>query len=68
MEEKTRLRDDYYARRSQVSAQKMELLTEQMHDIARKTHQDTVLMRTITVVTLFFLPGTFVSVSAAAVL
>jgi ribose/xylose/arabinose/galactoside ABC-type transport system permease subunit len=36
-----------------------------MHDIARKTKQETVSMRIITLVTLFFLPGTFIGVSAA---
>lgn len=33
-----------------------------MEDIAVKTKQETVSMRIITVVTLFFLPGTFISV------
>jgi hypothetical protein len=44
------------------SAIKMENLTEHMRQIAEKTEQETVFMRIITIVTLFFLPGTFVSV------
>merc|ERR1711939_1159859 len=49
------------ARRSQVSAQNMEVMTREMHVLARKTTQETVSMRIITLVTLFFLPGTFIS-------
>lgn len=49
--------------RAQVSTSKMEALTEKMHEIAAKTQTETVSMRIITVVTLFFLPGTFISVS-----
>jgi Mg2+ and Co2+ transporter CorA len=51
------------AERAQQSAAKMEVMTERMHDIAIKTKQETVSMRIITLVTLFFLPGTFISVS-----
>ena len=40
----------------------MELMTRDMGDIAYKTKTETVSMRIITLVTLFFLPGTFVSV------
>ncbi|KAL8702870.1 MAG: hypothetical protein Q9201_003961 [Fulgogasparrea decipioides] len=36
-------------------------MTEDMNDIARKTKIETVSMKVITVVTLFFLPGTFIS-------
>lgn len=57
------------AERSQASGDNMEKmtrdmqnLTKQMHDIARKTKQETVSMKIITLVTLFFLPGTFISV------
>ncbi|KAF7187457.1 Mitogen-activated protein kinase kinase 2 [Pseudocercospora fuligena] len=39
----------------------MENMTTQMHDIAKKTLVETVSMRIITVVTLLFLPGTFIS-------
>lgn len=45
------------------SAQKMEALTAHMKHIALKTERETIFMRIITVVTLFFLPGTFVAVS-----
>jgi hypothetical protein len=51
------------AKKSQYSAKKMEAMTEAMHRIAVKTKQETVSMRIITLVTLFFLPGTFISVS-----
>lgn len=51
------------AEKAQQSAVKMEVMTERMHEIAIKTKQETVSMRIITLVTLFFLPGTFISVS-----
>ena len=41
---------------------RMHNLTKSMHEIADKTKQETVSMRIITLVTLFFLPGTFISV------
>lgn len=41
----------------------MSKMTEDMNDIARKTKIETVSMKVITLVTLFFLPGTFISVS-----
>jgi len=44
------------------SAVKMEQMTSRMEDIALKTEEETVSMRIVTYVTLFFLPGTFVSV------
>ncbi|KAH8598232.1 hypothetical protein B0O99DRAFT_616213 [Bisporella sp. PMI_857] len=50
------------AKEAQYSAKKMEAMTESMHQIAIKTKQETVSMRIITLVTLFFLPGTFISV------
>ena len=40
----------------------MERSTRDMQEIAFKTKQETVSMRIITLVTLFFLPGTFISV------
>ena len=40
------------------STRKLESITSEMHQIAQKTKQETVSMRTITLVTLFFLPGT----------
>jgi Mg2+ and Co2+ transporter CorA len=51
-----------FARRAQMSAENMEAMTVDMHHIAQKTKQETVSMRIITLVTLFFLPGTFISV------
>lgn len=49
--------------KAQDSADNMHLLTSKMHWIAQKTLDDTVAMKTITWVALFFLPGTFVSAS-----
>lgn len=43
------------------SSFRMEKMTRYMHAIAVRTQVETVRMRIITVVTLFFLPGTFVS-------
>lgn len=45
------------ASKSQYSADRVEYMTQQMK-------QEAVFMRIITLVTLFFLPGTFVSVSS----
>ena len=44
------------------STKNMMSMTEDMNEIARKTKIETVSMKVITVVTLFFLPGTFISV------
>ncbi|KAL8649189.1 MAG: hypothetical protein Q9210_004553 [Variospora velana] len=44
------------------STHSMITMTEDMNDIARKTKIETVSMKVITLVTLFFLPGTFISV------
>ncbi|EME78932.1 uncharacterized protein MYCFIDRAFT_83727 [Pseudocercospora fijiensis CIRAD86] len=49
------------AERTHHSTINMEGVTVQMHRIARKTLVETVSMRIITVVTLLFLPGTFIS-------
>ncbi len=54
---------DLLARKAQLSTSNVEAITRDMHEIARKTKQETVSMRIITLVTLFFLPGTFISVS-----
>ena len=48
---------------TQRSTVNMEESTKAMHIIAQKTKQETVSMRIITLVTLFFLPFTFISVS-----
>lgn len=53
----------YLAYKAQRSANSMEIMIRKMQDIAQKTAQETLSMRIITLVTLFFLPGTFVSVS-----
>jgi len=45
---------------------KMEAMTEEMNHLAVKTKQETVSMKIITLVTLFFLPGTFISVSLSS--
>lgn len=50
------------AQKAQQSAENMEELTLSMHAIAEQTQKETVTMRTITIVTLLFLPGTFISV------
>ena len=44
------------------STRKMEAMTNDMNAIANKTKRETVWMRIITLITLFFLPGTFISV------
>jgi hypothetical protein len=51
------------AQKAQESANRMEELTLDMHHIAKKTERETVSMGIITLVTLLFLPGTFMSVS-----
>jgi len=66
MEYKNTEASRYLAQKAQESAQKMEKLTFHMHEIAVKTEKETVSMRIVTVVTLFFLPGTFVSVSTTS--
>ena len=48
---------------NKLSTKNMISMTEDMNEIARKTKIETVSMKVITVVTLFFLPGTFISVS-----
>ncbi|PSN67391.1 hypothetical protein BS50DRAFT_634765 [Corynespora cassiicola Philippines] len=46
---------------TQASANNMTVMTEEMHKLAVKTKQETVSMRVITSVTLFFLPATFMA-------
>ncbi|KAH9872122.1 hypothetical protein J1614_006384 [Plenodomus biglobosus] len=48
-------------KRAQVSADNMEHMTTAMCDVAYKTEQETIAMRAITFVTLFFLPATFIA-------
>lgn len=59
-----------FSEKAQQSAQMNQILSAQMYLIAKRTMHvaeetghETVSMRIITLVTLFFLPGTFVSVS-----
>ncbi len=63
------------ASKSQHSADNMEQMTrnmeklnKEMNELAQKTTQETVSMRIITLVTLFFLPGTFISVGSYVLL
>jgi hypothetical protein len=50
-----------FANEAKHSAVRMERMTKRMQDMTIRTTLETVLMRIITVVTVFFLPGTFVS-------
>ncbi|KAI4696899.1 uncharacterized protein J4E84_000022 [Alternaria hordeiaustralica] len=52
---------EFYAKESRESAARMEIMTVKMQDLAMKTKQETVSMRVITTVTLFFLPATFIA-------
>lgn len=52
---------EHYARSAESSARTMQEWTERMHDIAAETEHETVSMHGITVLTMIFLPGTFVS-------
>jgi hypothetical protein len=51
-----------FAENAEASTREMQIMTEEMNTLAQKTKQETVSMRIITLVTLFFLPGTFISV------
>ena len=66
---KMTLQGQIIAVQAQLSAQKMEHLTQDMsnmtrdmNEIAKKTKMETISMRIVTLVTLLFLPGTFISV------
>lgn len=61
LEYTTLQKNEVLARQAQVSQHNMEQMTKQMQDVAIKTEKETISMRIITVVTLFFLPGTFIS-------
>jgi len=52
----------------EIMNEKMAEMTVQMHKLAQKTQMETVSMRIITLVTLFFLPGTFIAVCACVLL
>jgi hypothetical protein len=51
-----------FAKRAQESTERIEEMTKQMNQVAIKTKDETVSMKIITLVTLFYLPGTFISV------
>lgn len=51
-----------FAEKAEASTKEMQSMTEEMNALTQKTKQETVSMRIITLVTLFFLPGTFISV------
>jgi hypothetical protein len=51
-----------FAEKAEASTREMQSMTEEMNALTQKTKQETVSMRIITLVTLFFLPGTFISV------
>ena len=55
--------NEYFAKKSQESANNMEAMTRKMRITAEKTERETISMRVITSVTLFFLPATFLAVS-----
>ncbi|MCJ1454215.1 hypothetical protein MMC28_004566 [Mycoblastus sanguinarius] len=74
--ESAKLRDDQLhsildyqnTQANKYSTKSMVTMTEDMNDIARKTKIETVSMKVITLVTLFFLPGTFISVGRISLL
>jgi hypothetical protein len=51
-----------FAEKAQTSAENMEEMTRNMEKLTEKTTKETVSMKIITLVTMFFLPGTFISV------
>lgn len=53
----------WLATQARESSEKMEHMTRRMERIAEQTQKETVSMKVITVITLIFLPATFVSVS-----
>jgi Mg2+ and Co2+ transporter CorA len=53
------------SKQAQSTAESTIALTNRMAWVAYKTLDDTVSMKIITIVTLFFLPGTFISVSVS---
>lgn len=63
LEYKSLKANEYFAKKAQESAYNMEAMTREMRVTAEKTERETVSMRVITSVTLFFLPATFLAVS-----
>ena len=58
----------YFADAAKNSSDKMEDWTAKMHAIAVRTEQETLSMHVITIFTLIFLPGTFISVRLRMIL
>lgn len=56
---------EYFATKAQLSAMRMEEISEDMREMTRKTKRETVSMKILAGVTVFYLPGTFVSVRIA---
>lgn len=53
---------EHFAEQANASTTTMGKLTVQIHELATKSQQETASMHAITILTLFFLPGTFVAV------
>jgi uncharacterized membrane protein len=68
LEYKSLKANEYFAKKAQESANNMEAMTREMRITAEKTERETVSMRVITSVTLFFLPATFLAVSFVLVI
>lgn len=62
MDYQNRITSIELAREAQQTAATTQKLTEDMRSMAQKTEVETIFMRIVTAVTMFFLPGTFVSV------
>lgn len=62
LEYKSLKANEHFAKKAQASANNMEIMTREMRITAEKTERETVSMRVITSVTLFFLPATFLAV------
>jgi len=62
IEQSQMLTNQELSHRAHDSTRRMERMTESMEAIAKKTERETILVRIITVVTLLFLPATYVSV------
>jgi len=61
IEQSQMLTNQELSHRAHDSTRRMERMTESMEAIAKKTERETILVRIITVVTLLFLPATYVS-------
>jgi hypothetical protein len=61
IEQSQMLTNQEWSEKAHISTRKMEVMTISMEAIAKKTERETILIRIITVVTLLFLPATYVS-------